>query len=600
MSEDSLRYIKDLITEAHSGDKKQLEAIFSDAKRLIVEAPAGYGKTKTMVSKLAYFLASGGLPYPKRILGLTFGVNAAYKIKKDVAEQLPEMFFSGDLSPVKINERVFVTNYHGFCRHVLRLYGYLIHENFQNIDVFKSIGDSNIQELTNLGVGLSYDDAKEITDLSDAIKNVKGKYVNGNWRGYLSRVTTHLIPNNLITYNSIILYTLLIFEDYPELLKFYHKYFPIILVDEFQDTNIISFALLKNLISKETKAIFIGDGLQRIYGFIGAIRNLMSIAKENFDMEEIKLTTNYRFKDNPSMMLLDKNLRLVAENPADPEIDENSIIDLNINNDQTEEAQWVTDKTQNIIENDGSTKVAILVRSRTRNVQITIDYLEENEIDYFYGLYTDEDTDYIDFHKECYSSFIEQIKSKERISKLYMKQFFNKIKSEYKDKDSPMIQSLLVLLRLFLDRLVEHYKLLSNDDKISFVLDTFENKALKQQMEYVDKRVIVTTVHGAKGLEWDYVILSDMEQFVFPIYPSLCQVCINRYNSVSDSCCVLRYNKRIDRQFIEELSVFYVGVTRARKSVYFSSSRKRLNAAGVESNALVSCFLSLPGIEVRN
>jgi len=128
MYKNSLNHIQDAITQAHTGDKQQLDAIFSDAKRLIVEAPAGYGKTKTMISKIAYILASGGLPKPKRILALTFSVNAAYKIKKDVSEQLPKLLELGHFNPPKINERVFISNYHGFCRHVLRFYGYLIHE----------------------------------------------------------------------------------------------------------------------------------------------------------------------------------------------------------------------------------------------------------------------------------------------------------------------------------------------------------------------------------------------------------------------------------------------------------------------------------------
>lgn len=83
--------IENRIKVLHCGDEKQLEVIFSDAQRLLVEAPAGYGKTKTMISKIAYMLACNELPNPKKILALTFSVNAAYKIKKDVAEQLPRL-----------------------------------------------------------------------------------------------------------------------------------------------------------------------------------------------------------------------------------------------------------------------------------------------------------------------------------------------------------------------------------------------------------------------------------------------------------------------------------------------------------------------------
>jgi len=597
MSEHNLRKIQETIAQAHSGDEEQLKAIFSYAKRLIVEAPAGYGKTKTMISKIAYILAVGKLPNPKKILALTFSVNAAYKIKKDISEQLPRLLESGNFNPARINERVFISNYHGFCRHILKLYGYLIHENLRNIDTIRSIDDSNIETVTDLGVGLGYDDAKELSDLCDAIKNAKEEYIKDNVASYLKKVKSHLLANDYITYNSIILFTLQLFNDYPEILRFYNRYFPIVIVDEFQDTNIISYALLNRLVSAHTQAVFIGDPLQRIYGFIGAVPNLMQKAKEEFGMKEIKFKKNYRFKDNRKMMILDKNIRLNAENLTNPEISDNAVIDLQIFENQAQEAEWVCKKIKDITKKDSNVKVAVLVRGRGENVQEIIDSLDNGNIDYFYGLYTDENTDYINFHRECLNIFTSHIKDNGRITKLNLKRFYNKVWQKYKDQNLPVIQSLLDLLKIFLDRLTDQYYFLTNEDKIIFILDTLENRALKQQMEYVEKNVILSTVHGAKGLEWDYVILPDMEQYVFPNYFSLCGLCNFKYNNIQNGFCQLIYDERIERQFLEELSVFYVSVTRARKNVYFSSSKKRIHHSGVERDTYVSCLLSLPGIK---
>ncbi len=597
MSEHSIIQLQNAIAESHSGDKEQLEVIFSDNERLIVEAPAGYGKTKTMISKIAYILTSGQLPMPKKILALTFSVNAAYKIKKDVSEQLPKLFESPSFNPAIINQRVFISNYHGFCRHVLKFYGYLIHENLKNIETIRSIDDSSIETMTNLDVGLAYDDAKEMSDLCDAIKNVKGKYINDNVESYLANVGSYLLSNNYITYNSIILFTLQLFDDYPELLKFYHRYFPIVIVDEFQDTNIISYSILRQLINEQTKAIFIGDQLQRIYGFIGAIPNLMERAKELFGMRIIRLKENHRFKDNPRMMLLDKNIRLNAENLSAPIIDVDAIVDLEIFEDQPDEAEWVQGRIQDIIDEDNSVKVAVLVRGRGLNVQEIIDRFEAEKLDYFYGLYSDEDTLYINFHTECLKIFILHIKDNDRLTKLNLNRFYSKVFQVNKEQDSPVIQSLLDLLKIFLDRFTDEYFFLTNEDKTMFILDTFENKALKQQMEYVKKSVILSTVHGAKGLEWDYVILPDMEQYMFPNYFSLCGQCNFHHNRIHDGYCQLIYNKKIEKQFLEELSVFYVSVTRAKKDVCFSSSQKRIHFSGEKRNTFVSCLLSLPGIQ---
>ena len=89
MSKSVIDKVKEKIIARHQGDEKQLDVIFTLANRLLVEAPAGYGKTNTMVSKIAYMLATKQIPNPKRLLALTFSVNAAYKIKKDVTQQVP-------------------------------------------------------------------------------------------------------------------------------------------------------------------------------------------------------------------------------------------------------------------------------------------------------------------------------------------------------------------------------------------------------------------------------------------------------------------------------------------------------------------------------
>ena len=106
MTNATLAEIKEKISVQHEGDEKQLEVIFSDSLRLIVEAPAGYGKTTTMISRIAYLFASGGIPNPKRILGLTFSVNAALKVKREVAEKLPVLLGSQN-SPVALGEKVY-------------------------------------------------------------------------------------------------------------------------------------------------------------------------------------------------------------------------------------------------------------------------------------------------------------------------------------------------------------------------------------------------------------------------------------------------------------------------------------------------------------
>jgi DNA helicase-2/ATP-dependent DNA helicase PcrA len=179
--------LEDKIKVLHSGDEKQLEVIFSQSKRLVVEAPAGYGKTKTMISKIAYMLATSQIKNPKKILALTFSVNAAYKIKKDVAEQLPNLLQTKTSRFVKPQEKLFISNYHGFCRHILKLYGYLLHGSLTDIDTLKTVDDSNNEELGEI-TRLDYDDLKIFDEYSKAVKSVNREYLNNNYNLYIEKL----------------------------------------------------------------------------------------------------------------------------------------------------------------------------------------------------------------------------------------------------------------------------------------------------------------------------------------------------------------------------------------------------------------------------
>ena len=98
-------------------------------------------------------------------------------------------------------------------------------------------------------------------------------------RTYNAIVIRKLLPLNFITHNAVILFVLELFDRFPEVRKFYQSYYPLIVVDEFQDTNCIAWQLLESIIIRDrTQLVFLGDPLQRIYGFIGALPNIMRTA----------------------------------------------------------------------------------------------------------------------------------------------------------------------------------------------------------------------------------------------------------------------------------------------------------------------------------
>jgi DNA helicase II / ATP-dependent DNA helicase PcrA len=583
------------IKKLHSGDDKQLEVIFSDLKRLIIEAPAGYGKTKTMISKIAHLIATERVPNPKKILALTFSVNAAYKIKKDVSEHLPSLLqtTSLGLNNQIIRDKLFISNYHGFCRNILKKYGYLLHPKLGKLDSLNTIDDSRNQEVTT-SLGISFANSEIFSKFSDAVKSVDIKYLNKHFQYYTDSIIKIFIDKNYISYNSIIALTLKLFNEFKDILLFYQHYFPIIIVDEFQDTNILSWALLRKLVSNESEVIFMGDSLQRIYGFIGAVPNLMNKAEKDLSLKKIVLDRNYRFMKNAEMLQLDKNIRLNAENSGNVVIEKEANIPFMLAGNQIEEADEIVKKINSLLSlnKNNVTKVAILTRQGGNNYNTTTitTALNNQNVPYFYGLFNEDSKDYLDFHRKCQSLFKDYPTNHSNISPKKLNQFFNRVNSDFQDTESPIIKSLLSLLNIFLFKVLPSFSFLSIEDRLLLIRDAFENKNLKQNMEYISENVIISTIHGAKGLEWDYVFMPDMEKFSMPNYQGLCGSC--RFKSD----CKFKISSDNEKYFLEELSVFYVGVTRAKKSVYFSASKERLNKDGESKPTNISCMLNLPGI----
>jgi DNA helicase-2/ATP-dependent DNA helicase PcrA len=243
-------------------------------------------------------------------------------------------------------------------------------------------------------------------------------------------------------------------------------------------------------------------------------------------------------------------------------------------------------------------KVAILIQQRNANIDLILKQLENDSVDYFYGLFTDDDPEYIRYHQETLKIFFATLQNNnsKRIGKIFLGKVYRQLCYSYKES-SKVIQSLLLLTEAFFSKLLTEYSFLDNEEKIAYINDTFENRALKQSMDYIDNRVFISTVHGAKGLEWNYVILPDMEPYVFPNHSSLCGNCDFRTGRINaGDYCRMQVANHNSKEILEQLSIFYVAVTRAKKEVIFSASRKRYNNNGELKNAKICCLLSLPGI----
>lgn len=590
----------------HNGivDHDQLNIIFNPSRRLIVEAPAGYGKTKTMVSKIAYMIASNQLPNMKKILALTFSVNASLKIKREIIDQV-RILFNDEAALKLINQKVLASNYHGFCRRILTLYGYLVHSNLTRINQLKVIDETNEFDLRDIALEQKEKDffrwfagsIKEFGKIAEKNQQI-AKSIDANTDAYLNLVKGKLLPNDCLTYNSILLFAQYLLNNYPQIAAFYKDYFPIIFVDEFQDTNWLQWKLLLTLtggkeMPSSTRHLYLfGDRMQRIYGFIGAIPKVFDGAQKIYQMDLIRLNTNHRFDNNSKLGKIDRILRANAENIRQPTIPFTVELPIIEKNSQRDVGRSVLDLINSMVEKDHQSAISILVRTGLTNATTREIYeaLRTENVNFFYALYKEDDQEYIDFHKKCFDILLYGIKNEGFRSIKSVKKYMNKAITELPSSEVNL--SLTTLLFLLLEKMRTDYTFLSFEEKASLILDTLASRGLKQHLDLVKEvKIFLATIHGAKGLEWDYVILPDLQKYCFPparFCINICRNCDIDWTSSPAS---------FEQSFLEELSVFYVAVTRARKDLLllFSNSTTFMN--GRTSQSPLSCLAQLPGIQ---
>lgn len=326
----------------------------------------------------------------------------------------------------------------------------------------------------------------------------------------------------------------------------------------------------------------------------------MSEVVGKYNMTQIELSENHRFRGNPEMLKLDKNLRANAASNFKSVISEIDIAKLPAfwGKTQQKEAETVADKV-NALMQEKNVKIALLFRKRSKNAEIVEAELTKRNIPYFYGMFTDEDENYIDFHNTCQEVFIKRFAKSKVINKRTMESFSNAVKSIYATSKDKTTRSLLKLLDAFMEKVAIDYADIKPEDKYTLLLDIFENRQLKQAMEYIDSQVILSTVHGAKGLEWEYVIVCDVEKWVFPF---TCNDCPGK-DVKSKFYCRLPENipPEILGELLDDFCVFYVALTRAKRQAFISASAERYNSKGVcFRDGEICCFASASGIKLFN
>ncbi|WP_405075858.1 UvrD-helicase domain-containing protein [Ligilactobacillus acidipiscis] len=160
-------------------DKEQLQVVNSKSKRLIVEAPAGFGKTYTMVKMLSNWLDTSVIKNHKMVLCLSFSISAAKRMKESI-KILQRNDKGKDSFPIR------TTNFHGFCRSVLKKYG-------NQVRIIKPLESYNNLTLTQVDF---YDSipSKVKSDLANFEENIKSADISEKscWLRYLSTISIYV------------------------------------------------------------------------------------------------------------------------------------------------------------------------------------------------------------------------------------------------------------------------------------------------------------------------------------------------------------------------------------------------------------------------
>lgn len=381
--------LEDRLKERHSGDEEQLSFIFSDEPRLIVNAPAGCGKTTAMVSKIARELSFGKIESNKKMLAMSFSVNASIRIKSDVKELLPSLVDNSKLLLKKLD----IANYHNFAMRLLYKYGFLLNEEFINLSEFRIISDSIVIK-ENL---ISSSDNCIIEELTKTVSSFDFSRIESVMDQYWETINNSLINKKIITYNGILISAIKLLSN-DNIKKFYTNYYSMIIIDEFQDTNILSYLFIKSLIHNN-KVVFLGDGIQRIYGFLGALDDVFQRVEDDYSPQIISFKNNYRY-NNTSMKELDHLIRAYVDQYIDPKLN-SSILIKKLQSD-IEEVNFISEGIKKIIENNCN--VAILVRAGWQG-GIIAEILEAESTHFFNGLYSENDCEFINFYNVAIEEF---------------------------------------------------------------------------------------------------------------------------------------------------------------------------------------------------
>lgn len=274
---------------------EQAEAVKHTDGPLLIMAGAGSGKTRVLTHRVAYLMAAKQVA-PWNILAITFTNKAAREMKDRIARLVGG-----------VAEDIWISTFHSMCVRILRrdIDRIRYDRSFSILDasdqltaikqVLKELNlDPKKYEPRTL-LGMISNHKNELRTAKDAAalvgSNPYERIISDVYTAYEKK----LKQNNVLDFDDLIMKTIHLFQEAPDVLAFYQKKFKYIHVDEYQDTNRAQYTLVKLLAQAHENLCVVGDSDQSIYRWRGAdIANILTFEKDYPSAHVILLEQNYR------------------------------------------------------------------------------------------------------------------------------------------------------------------------------------------------------------------------------------------------------------------------------------------------------------------
>lgn len=594
-------------------NERQREATTTIEGPLLIIAGAGAGKTKTITHRILHIINSGIAPY--NILAVTFTNKAASEMRERVLslmdrEGMPRTegtptvaTFHSLCATILRNESEAL----GIKRH------FVILDRADSMKAIKEameksgVSEKQFEPRTILGH----------ISRQKGEGNSAGSYENDYGTDYFPSVVVKvwhayeaiLKREHALDFDDLLLKTMQLFESHPDILSRYRDRWRYVHIDEYQDTNRVQFKIARLLASEHKNICVVGDIDQNIYSWRGAsIDNILDFEKEFPGAKVVTLEQNYRSTKtivHISNKVIEKNLKR-KKKVVFTENEDGEPISLFSAFDEQDEARFVAHTAKKLIaEGVSPSTIAVLYRanfqsrvleeafltgdvayrvlgvkffdrkevkdvlsyvraslnrdsqfdvSRTANVpvrgigKVTLIKMLAGRIEELPAGTKRKVLEYYSLLDEIQKTASSALPSETIKFVLDASGYLKSLEDTKKEEDAERAENLRELVTL-----AQKYDDLGSLQGIEALLEYAALESDQDKLEQKEKAVTLMTIHSAKGLEFDYVFITGLEDGLFP------------HERMGDS--------GVDDE--EERRLFYVAVTRAAKKIYLTHASTR-------------------------